>query len=244
MRHPWLLLFVFIVSLLCWSLYYLPASVVVGQLSSRVQAMQLPVSLNQAAGTAWQGSAKWHWRGQQGRLNWQVDWHGTTPGLRLAVNGSDLKLSGWIGGWSQQQLVARHIKLMLPLPLLLQGQRQLQAEGRLSGQIARLRLNDGMPVALEGKLFYSGGSGRWRRQTALVPAMHARLYMQQNEAHLAVTDDRQQPLAAAYIDTEGVGHLQVYRAYAEAVGMSQGEGSSEDVVLSLSRPLITAQASR
>lgn len=233
--RPGLLLTVFILSLLCWVIYYLPARVLVARLPA-LHAGGAPLQLDQANGSVWQAEAAWHWRGHDGQVSWKLRWHGLTPGVDVKVNGSGLDVAGWIAG-NSHRLQLDGLRLTLPLALVLDGQRDVAADGVVSGRIASLLWQEGRIDALKGQLHYTGGNGRWRRQSAVLPVMDAQLSMTGKLAQVKVTDANRVQLASVSVDAKQQLQLQVYRAFADAVGMSEGKGNSQDVILKLTQPL-------
>lgn len=232
-----LLLTVFLLSLLCWVVWYLPAQVLVARLPA-INAGGAPLVLDQAAGRAWAGNAAWHWRGHEGNIDWRLRWHGLTPGVDVVLRGAGLDVAGWLAA-GRQRLQASQLRLTLPLALVLEGQQGVAADGDVTGRIESLSWQAGRIDALKGQLHYAGGNGTWQRQSATLPAMDARLFMDGKVARVQVTDAQQQQLASASVDEKQMLQLQVYRAFAEAVGMSEGKGSSTDVILKLGQPLAT-----
>lgn len=231
--HTGLLIAVFLLSLVGWALYYLPAQVVV----SRVPTLQLAgstLTVNASGGRAWQGQARWHWQHFVGDVSWQLDWHGLTPGVDITLTGPNgLRVQGWLtsnGG----EFRADQLQLALPLSVVLAGQPQLAATGSVQGRIQQFHWHNGIK-ALQGKLYYTGGSGHWRNQAAVLPVMNAKLAMQQDTAVVLVTDSHQGVLAKASLDANNRGEVKVYRRYAEAVGLASGSGSSNAVIFKMSR---------
>lgn len=230
-----LLLAVFILSLLCWVVWYLPARVLVQRLPA-IHAGGAPLTLDQANGRAWAGQSRWHWRGHAGSVSWTLRWHGLTPGVDVVINGAGLDVAGWLSAGSDNLQVAQ-LRLLLPLALVLEGQSGVAADGEVTGRIDTLVWQNNRIDALKGQLHYGGGNGRWQQQSASLPAMDARLFMDGKLARATVTDAQQQQLASASVDDKQMLQLKVYRAFAVALGMSEGKGSSSDVILKLGQPL-------
>jgi hypothetical protein len=236
MRHSGFLLFVFIIGLLFWAVWYLPARVLTQRVSPQTLA-GVPLVLDGPAGTAWHGQASWHWRNHAGRVDWQWCWHDWHPGVELTLTGSGLKASGWVWAWGST-LDMENLELSVPLALVLDGQPQVSAEGSVSGRIGKLKLSAGRPVALDGQLHYGGGNGRWHQRTAVLPEMDVHLTMQKDVAEAAVTNKSGVQLVLGSIDAKGIGQLLIYRSFAQAVGVGDGKGMSTDVIFKASQPLL------
>lgn len=231
------LISVFLVSLLGWSLWLLPAAPVIHALG-QPRLAGAPLLLSDAGGSVWDGQVSWRWQRQHGRVSWRVDWHGLTPGLYLKAQGGDGSLSGWFGVWPGR-LEAGDVKLdvaVAPIAALIP---RGGADGRVSGDISRCVWQDNSITALAGKLRYSGGGINWGNNGhATVPALDGRLFMKDGGAHGQVTGPKQRVLADASLK-QGQLHLRVFRAWPMLLGVSQG-GAAGDVVFQVSRPLGTA----
>lgn len=234
-KRSLLLLLVFVVGLAFWLVWYLPASVVVKRLPAMVVA-GATLNLDDAVGRSWDGSADWRWRGHVGELTWRLNWHGWTPGVDVTLRGAGLNVSGWVTA-GDNRFKARQLKLQLPLALLLDGQPAVSAGGVVGGQIATLAIAEGHITALKGTLHYTGGNGRWLRQSAILPAMQAQLSMQGDTAQLRITNTHKELLAQASVDAQQMAKLQIFRAFAVAVGMSNGAGNNSDAIMTLGQQL-------
>ncbi len=230
------LLAVFFLSLVFWAAWYLPASVLVSRLPSIAAPSGQTLVLSNAQGRVWQGQAEWHWASYEGRLSWRLDWHGTTPGIAFDATGSGLKASGWLATLSEQ-IYLKNAVMSVPLPLALAGQRQIEATGVVSGRIKKLVIQGGAFDALKGRLHYTGGNGRWRQQTAMLPVMNAQLGMQNGQAQALLTDQHGTKLALALVNQKQHGKVTVYRALAKALGFSRGQGKPTDVIFTLGQSL-------
>lgn len=230
-----LLLVVFLVSLLFWVVWYLPAQVLVSRLPA-LQPGGTTLQLTAAEGTLWHGQSHWQWRDQQGSLGWDVRFHGLTPGLDLRVGGDDLRLAGWLA-LGRHSLELSGWRIELPLSLALAAAPDLAADGSISGQLETLIYQAGRVLDLKGRLSYPGGAGRWQRQSATLPAMQAKLGMEGGTAVAILSNQQQQLLARASLDEQSLGKVEIHRQLAEDMHLSEGKGSSEDVIFRASQSL-------
>lgn len=230
-----LLLVVFLVSLLFWVVWYLPARVLIARLPA-LQPGGASLQLTAAEGTLWHGQSHWQWRDQQGRLGWDVRFHGLTPGLDLRIDGDGLKLAGWLApGRHSFELSGWRIEL--PLSLALAAAPGVAADGSISGQLETLVYQTGRIQDLKGRLSWPGGAGRWQRQSATLPAMQAALGMEGGTAVALLSNQQQQLLARVSLDEQLLGKVEIYRRLAQDMHLSEGKGSSADVIFRASQPL-------
>lgn len=237
-----LLLIIFVVALVVLLIWYMPARIAISQLNQVLDEEQIAVDLDQATGRAWDGQARWSWQANQGNIGWHLDWRDWSPGVAFSVSGNDLKVTGW-GSGNASEFILDNVRLQLPLVLLLTGQTEVQATGSVHGIIKTLVFANNQVRALDGTLDYAGGEGRWKNERATLPPMNARLYKEKTVARIDISDENQQTLAKATLATNGMGTLKVLRAYAEAVGMSEGRGNLTDVILKFEQPVIPAAGS-
>jgi len=236
MRHTWLLLLTFVAALLFWAVWYLPASVVAGYAVPRLNEQGIAIELDRVQGTSWNGSADWRWQNWQGNVSWRLAWQGIKPALDLTLNSGEATLSGLVSGGSRSFDV-RDGRFSAPLPMFLAGQSELSVAGVVSGRITQVQWADGQVKALDGRLFYEGGAGRWQQQSAQLPALFARLYLQQDMAIADILDEADTALAKVTLDKGGMGRVEVYRTFAKAVGQSQGSGRDDDVIFKIGQKL-------
>lgn len=234
MPRPLILVTVFVVSFLGFGLWSVPAEVLV----SRVSGFPLGdarLELDQPRGRLWDGAARWRWRRLTGRVDWDLDWRGLTPGLQLALSGGGIELAGWLGGGSGR-VRALDWQLDLPVSLIARHVDRGDAGGRLSGELRELHWRDRQMQALDGELRWSGGTVRWQPDgNADLPPLDGRLFMAEGTPRAEVTDPDGQQLADARI-ANGEAHLRVYRAWPMLLGVSGG-GQASDVVLEVSQPV-------
>jgi general secretion pathway protein N len=234
MPRPLVLVTVFVVSFLGFALWQVPASVA----TARVAELELagaPVELRQPQGRIWAGAARGRGRPRAGRLEWALDWQGFTPGLALALTGSQLNLEGWLGA-GPARVWARSWDIEVPVALIARGVERGSAEGYLTGQLRELDWRDQQIRALQGELRWSGGRVSWRPDGgAEIPPLDGRLYMADETARAEVTDPDGQRLADLRV-RDGELNLLVYRAWPMLLGVSSG-GQGSDVVFEVSRPL-------
>lgn len=235
LKRSLLLLLVFVMALVFWLVWYLPASVVVKRLPQLVVA-GASLKLDNAVGRSWKGNVDWRWRAHAGELSWQLNWHGWTPGVDVTLRGPGLHASGWLTA-GDHRIKVQQLNLQLPLALLLEGQPAVNAGGEVSGRIATLAIADGKFTALKGKLHYTGGNGRWLQQSAVLPAMQARLFMQRNIATVRVNNMQGDLLAQAAVNAQQMAKLKIFPAFAVAVGMSAGGGSNSHAIMTLGQQL-------
>lgn len=233
MPRPLLLVSVFLVSFLIWSLWLLPAAPVISKLDG-VAVGGAPLQMSQVQGRLWDGSAHWRWQRQNGRLRWDMDWRGLTPGVQLALESGSVALDGWLGGGSGR-FSARELTLHMPVAEIARHLEQGSAEGSVSADIRELDWRDDAFHALEGRLKWSGGRVSWEPAgSAEVPPLDGRLFMEGEAARAEVTDPEGQQLAEARI-VDGEITFRVFRAWPMLLGVSGG-GQASDVVLEVSQP--------
>lgn len=225
---------VFIVSLLVCLVALMPAAVVVERVPT-LRPGGAPLVLSEARGRWWQGRVDARWREYGGELAWTLDWHGLTPGVRLAMVSNDLSATGWVGiqwnGWRLEQWRAS-----LPVAPFSAEVPQGNADGSVDLVLMNLELADRTVVDAKGTLTYSGGTITWGSDgSARVPPLDGRLAMVDGAPELTVTGPRQQQLVHARLDNEKL-NVRVLRAWPQLLGVSQG-GDPSDVVFSMNRPL-------
>lgn len=233
MPRPLLLVSVFLVSFLVWSLWLLPAAPVVSKLDG-LRVGDAPLQLSQVQGRLWEGSAHWRWQRQDGRLRWDLDWRGLTPGVLLALESGSVALDGWLGG-GPGRVSARDFTLEMPVAEIARHLEQGSAEGTVSADIRELDWRGDAFHALEGRLKWTGGRVSWKPDgSAEIPPLDGRLFMEGKAARGEVTDLEGQQLAEARI-VDGEITFRVFRAWPMLLGVSGG-GQASDVVLEVSQP--------
>lgn len=224
---------IFLTSLCVFLIVLMPAAVVVERLPA-LRPAGAPLVLSDARGRWWQGSVAVRWQQLQGRLNWQLDWHGLTPGVRVDLDAGKLEAHGWLGGsagnWRLEQWHAT-----VPVPLVARHVPQGNATGLVDVTLMALELDDGVVVDARGLLHYDGGRVTWGRDgAASVPPLEGRLTMKEGGPVLSVTGPRQQELVQVDI-RDGRLNVRVHRAWPQLLGVSQG-GNPADVVFRMSQP--------
>lgn len=233
MPRPLLLISVFLVSFLIWSLWLLPAAPVVSKLDG-LPVAGAPLQLSQVQGRLWEGSAHWRWQRQDGRLRWDIDWRGLTPGVRLALESGSVAFDGWLSA-GPGRFSARELTLNMPVAEIARHIEQGSAEGTVSADVRELDWRDESFEALEGRLKWSGGRVTWQGGgSADIPPLDGRLFMEGGTARAEVTDPEKQRLAEASV-TDGEITFRVFRAWPMLLGVSGG-GQASDVVLEVSQP--------
>ena len=237
MPRKWILALLFVVSLVLFLAVLMPAAVLV----ERVPALRpggAPLLLESPRGPWWAGQVNWRWQKLQGVLEWQLDWHGLTPGLMLSARtsqGDDARIRGWIGGAGQQDWSVEQLRLTLPVALVAERVPQGDADGRVDATIMALSVSGGQIEEAQATLQYSGGTVTWGRNgSATVPVLEGRVSMEGDVPSLQVTDPEGTALLNASL-AEGRFQLAVLRAWPQLLGVSQG-GNADDVVFQMSQP--------
>ncbi|MCK0155260.1 type II secretion system protein N [Alcanivorax sp. S6407] len=237
MPRKWILALLFVVSLIVFLVVLMPAAVLV----ERVPALRpggAPLVLQSARGPWWQGQVDWRWQQLQGVLDWQLDWHGLTPGLNISArtrSGEDARISGWLGGTGQQDWSVEQLRVALPVALVAARIPQGNADGRVDATIMSLAVSSGQIEDARATLQYSGGTVTWGRNgSSSVPVLQGKVSMEGAVPSLLVTDPQGQPLMNASL-AEGRFQVAVLRAWPQLLGVSQG-GSADDVVFQMSQP--------
>lgn len=231
------LISVFVVSFLGFLVWMLPAELVVG----RVDAVPLGpgrLQLSAPAGRVWDGQTGWRWQQLSGELDWELDWRGMTPGVRLDLREKSgrLRLQGWLSAGSGGDFSARDLELKVPVDMVTDAMPHGGADGYVSGRIEQLDWSGKGFEALSGELRYGGGQARWGRDgSASVPPLDARLFMEGGAARARVTDPDGRALAEARVGDSDL-RFQVFRAWPALLGESGG-GDPQDVVFEVTRPL-------
>lgn len=237
MRHTWLLLLTFMVGLCFWVVWYLPASVVAGYAEPALNKQGIALQLSNPQGTAWNGSTEWRWQQLSGVATWQLKWQGIAPAMQLRLESGEATFTGVVSGGSQS-LSLTDSRFLLPLPVVFEGQQDVSATGNVNGRINLFRWANQQVIDLDGQLFYEGGAGQWQQERAQLPALFARLYMDQGQAIADVLDESDTPLAKATLDQAGLARLELYRTFAKAIGQSQGAGNDTDVIFKIGQKIL------
>jgi general secretion pathway protein N len=233
MPRPWILITVFLLSFLLFSIWLVPAQMVVPRLDGMAVAGG-SLSVSEASGRLWEGGARVRWQRYDARVTWDLDWHDLTPGARLTLEAGDLRAAGWLGGTSGTLSVS-DLDLSVPLERISAHIPRGDAGGRVSGRIERLVWDQGEMTELAGKLDWTGGPVSWNPNgSATVPPMSGRLFHEDGAARAVVEGPDSSRMADARLEN-GQLHLRVYRAWPMALGVSGG-GQASDVVLEVSRP--------
>ncbi|WP_133492882.1 MULTISPECIES: type II secretion system protein N [Alcanivorax] len=233
MRRGFALGAVFVVSLILFLIVLMPAAVLVERIP-QLRPGGAPLTVADARGRWWSGSAAVSWRDQQGRARWEVNWHGLTPGLDLAMVSNDLDVQGWLGAaWGNWRL--EQWRASVPVAMVSRYIPQGQADGTVRVTLIALELADDAVVDAKGTLDYSGGTVGWGRgESAPVPPLQGRLSMMETGPSLVVTDPEQKKVVAARVAEQKL-NVQVFRAWPQLLGVSQG-GDPSDVVFQMSQP--------
>ena len=237
MPRKWILALVFVVSLIVFLVMLMPAAVLV----ERVPVLRpggAPLILESPRGPWWNAQVNWRWQQLEGVLDWELDWHGLTPGMNLAArtsSGDDARLSGWLGGSGEQNWSVEQLRLALPVALVAERIPQGNADGRADATIMALAVSDGQIEEVRATLQYSGGTVTWGNNgSATVPVLQGKVSMDASVPTLVVTDPDGTLLMNASL-AEGRFQLAVMRAWPQLLGVSQG-GSADDVVFQMSQP--------
>lgn len=237
MPRKWILALLFVVSLIVFLVILMPAAVLV----ERVPALRpggAPLVLESPRGPWWNAQVNWRWQQLQGVLDWELDWHGLTPGVSLAArtsSGDEARISGWLGGSGEQNWSVEQLRLALPVALIAERIPQGNADGRADATVMALTVSDGLIEDAQATLQYSGGTVTWGNNgSANVPVLQGRVSMEASVPTLVVTDPDDTLLMNARL-SEGRFQLAVMRAWPQLLGVSQG-GDADDVVFQMSQP--------
>lgn len=237
MPRKWILALLFVASLMVFLVILMPAAVLV----ERVPALRpggAPLVLQSPRGPWWHGQVNWRWQQLQGVLDWQLDWHGLTPGLNLAArttSGEEARIHGWVGGSGQQNWALEQLRLVIPVALVSERIPQGNADGRVDATIMAFEVSSGELVDAQATLQYSGGTVTWGRDgEATVPVLQGKVSMEGAVPTLVVSDPEGQRLMNASL-AEGRFQLAVLRAWPQLLGVSKG-GNASDVVFQMSQP--------
>ncbi len=241
MPRKWILALLFVASLMVFLVFLMPAAVLI----ERVPALRpggAPLVLQSPRGPWWNGQVNWRWQQLQGVLDWQLDWHGLTPGLNIAArttSGPEARVKGWLGGTGQQNWSVEQLRLALPVAMVAERIPQGNADGRVDATIMGLALSDGQVEDARATLQYSGGTVTWGKGgSATVPVLQGKVSMEAAAPTLIVTDPDGQVLMNASL-ADGRFQLAVLRAWPQLLGVSQG-GNADDVVFQMSQPFALA----
>ena len=224
---------VFLASLLIFSVYLFPASLILSRLDG-VRVAGSPLQLNAVSGRIWAGQVQWQWRQLSGTGQWQSDWRGLMPGLKLDIRGA-FGLSGWIGG-NGSTLMLQDAELSLPGATLSQIEPRLRLGGQVRARQLGFDFRDKAVTDASGMLSYTGGPASWANQNSVeVPALSGVVTPTQQGATLDVSSLAGQRMALGAINGN-VAELKVLRAWAAEIGMSRG-GALDDVIFETSLPL-------
>ncbi|MZR61315.1 type II secretion system protein N [Alcanivorax sp. DP30] len=237
MPRKWILALLFVVSLTVFLVILMPAAVLI----ERVPALRpggAPLVLESPRGPWWNAQVNWRWQQHQGVLDWQLDWHGLTPGLNLAARttrGDEARIKGWLGGSGQHDWSVEQLRLALPVALIAERIPQGNADGRVDATVMALAVSDGQIEEARATLQYSGGTVTWGNNgSATVPVLQGKVSMDSGVPTLVVTDPDNTLLLNARLE-EGRFNLAVMRAWPQLLGVSKG-GNADDVVFQMSQP--------
>ena len=87
---------VFVASLVVFLVALMPAALVIDKVPA-LRPGGAPLVLSDARGPWWDADVRARWRDQQGRLSWELNWHGLTPGVDLSLSAGELQARGWLG---------------------------------------------------------------------------------------------------------------------------------------------------
>jgi len=235
MPRPWVLVTVFLVSLLGFGLASIPAELALARVSGMSLAGE-PLHVIRSEGRIWQGGAHWRWRERSGRLHWALEWRDWMPGLSLELASGPARLRGWLSGTTTRAR-ALDWQVELPVPIIASRIERGDAGGVITGRIRELDWHERRFRALEGRLRWTDASVSWQGGGgADLPALEGRLFMDKGAARAQVTDPDGRTLADARL-ADGQLEFRVYRAWPMLLGVSGG-GQASDVVLEVSRPLL------
>ncbi len=223
----------FLASLLIFSVYLFPASLLLSRLDG-VSVGGAPLRLSAINGTLWQGQAQWQWRQLAGLGSWSSDWHGLMPGLELSLAGP-FSLDAWVGG-TGSSLALEDANLSVPGEVLGMFEPRLRLAGRIDARELTVEFSDKAITEAAGVLAYTGGEASWAGQsTVLVPALNGEIVPNEDGATLTVTTADGRVMASGSVHGN-LGKFAVFRAWAAEFGMSQG-GAPDDVIFETSLPL-------
>lgn len=229
-----ILMLVFVVSLLVFGLWRLPAAPVLAQLDG-VQIDGQPLQLERVQGRIWDGKAQWAWADQQGHFGWALAWRGLRPGANLVLTSAAGSLRGWATG-TPSRVTLEEVRVDVALAPLSRGLGVGQAEGEVLGLLSRVSWQRSGLLQVDGVLHYGGGSVRWQGGGAEAPPLEARLFNEGEVARMVTTAPDGATVADAQVK-DGLAQVRVYRVWPRLLGVSQG-GSDEDVVFEVSQPLV------
>ena len=224
---------VFLASLLIFSIYLFPASLVVSRLDG-VPIAGAPLQLKAVSGRLWEGQVQWQWRKLSGSALWQLDWHGLTPGVNLDVRGG-IGLSAWVGG-TGSSLTVEGGELTLSGASMSQVEPRLRLAGEVAARELAVEFRDKAITDASGQLSYTGGQASGSSQASVdVPALRGLISRTEQGASLEVSTLSDQRLAHGEIKGN-VGEFTVLRAWAAELGLSRG-GNLDDAIFQTSLPL-------
>ena len=223
----------FLASLLIFSVYLFPASLLLSRLDG-VAVAGAPLRLQSITGTLWHGQAQWQWRQLSGGGSWRTDWRGVMPGVELAVSGP-LSLQAWVGG-TGSSLALEQASLSVSGQTLTLVEPRLRLAGTIDARELSVHFSDKAITEAAGQLAYTGGEASWAGQkSVVVPPLSGRIAPAPEGASLTISDQDGQLMAAGAV-RGNLGEFKVFRAWAAEFGMSQG-GNMDDVIFETSLPL-------
>ncbi|MEC8879173.1 MAG: type II secretion system protein N, partial [Pseudomonadota bacterium] len=201
---------VFVASLVVFLVALMPAALVIDKVPA-LRPGGAPLVLSDARGPWWDADVRARWRDQQGRLSWELNWHGLTPGVDLSLSAGELQARGWLGAaWGDWRL--EQWRATVPVAPFSAEIPQGNADGTVNLTLMTLELAEQAVVDAKGTLTYSGGTVTWGRDGAAeVPPLDGRLAMVDGAPELEVTGPQQQQLVHARLDNQKL-NVQVRRA--------------------------------
>lgn len=230
MRWGWLLV-ALLLSIVSWLVWLLPARVVIEPMVPLTMGQQT-LQLEEIQGRLWAGNARWALADQQGVLGWSWGWQGLRPTLEVTLSGALELRASTLPGW--KSIEVRRLDGRLPVapwaPLLVSG---ATLEGVLSLQAVALHWRVGeVPQLHAGHVFFSGGNGRYGRESANLPALWGSVQPQAEGSELRVRNEQDTEVALLELAADRVS-FKVLRTWALMLGASQG-GAPDDIIFQTS----------
>lgn len=231
MPKSWLMVTVFLLSVLVFTLITMPAKMFFGQQQTlMVGGKQLLI--HDVSGRALNGQARWQWATEQGTLSWRLARKGLVPGVMAEVKGAMIKASAWFTATPAKRVTIKDLNLNVNVDTM-SALLELDAggaTGAVSGVVAKANISPAGPWSATGKLDYSGGDIYWPGGSAKVEPLE--LHLEDGEAGeiaaLLHTRASTAALMNGEFSKEGFSWT-VYRRWVKILGMSQGGNEDAEV---------------
>lgn len=219
---------------------------------SKVQphVAQLPIQIESASGTVWQGQARIKIPGV-GKVTgqWDIQQSKLLTGVLSAdvnISGDELKFTGQIQASPDQVEVIDSEAFMSSrylVPLLRQGGLSLTGDFELNKLNAIFSLKDKQILAADGRLLFNGGDVSFpidgKKINATLPILVGVLNKPSDNLELAITNTDGQKIGSGYVQQDGWGGIAIRRRLLDILGQKwPADVDEETVIFEVSQKLL------